>query len=276
MSRSVMFDELDREALAALAPEALLVWPVGATEQHGPHLPVGTDAMHAEWVALAAVERLSGTIPFVVAPTLRIGSSAHHVPFGGTLSVSTWTYYRAVREGVEGLIDGGFRQLFILNGHGGNHELIELVARDVALERPAVHIAAGSWWAMARDELTAAGAADAGHFPGHAGHFETSLVMAMRPELVREPLPHREPGVAVAAPGVRFRAERSGFWQDIEGFTDSPDLADAGLGRRWLEVGADVVAKAFAEFHRAALDSRSSGEPRHRVGDAAAGRPTPA
>jgi creatinine amidohydrolase len=256
VARPTLFEELDRESLAALAGEGLLVWPVGATEQHGPHLPVGTDAMHAEWVAHAAVERLGGVVPIVVAPTLRIGSSAHHVPFGGTLSFTTWTYYRAVREAVEALIGGGFRRLFILNGHGGNHELIALVARDVALERSDVHIAAGSWWAMARAELTAAGAADAGRFPGHAGRFETSLVLAMRPELVRGPLPHREPGTAVGRSGNDLRAEHSGFWQAIEGFTDSPDLAEAELGRRWLEVAAQVVARAFESFYR---ESRGEG-----------------
>ena len=145
----VLFEELTRVALRELAPEALAVWPVGATEQHGPHLPVGTDAMHAEWVAREAAARAAAQLTVVVAPTLRIGSSAHHLPFGGTMSLPTETYHRVIRAGVESLVTDGFRRVFVVNGHGGNHELIQLAVRDLALELPDVHLAAGSWWAMA-------------------------------------------------------------------------------------------------------------------------------
>ena len=147
-----LFDELTRDACRAAAHEAVLVWPVASTEQHGPHLPTGTDAMHAEWVAHEAARLVDGQVPLVVAPTLRFGSSAHHVPFGGTMSLSTDTFYRVVYEGVESLLAGGWHRLFIVNGHGGNHEIIQLVARDIALEHD-VHVAAGSWWAIARDAL---------------------------------------------------------------------------------------------------------------------------
>jgi creatinine amidohydrolase len=246
------FEELTRETLRRLAPEALLVWPVGATEQHGPHLPVGTDAMHAEWVARAAADRAASSITCVVAPTLRIGSSAHHLPFGGTMSLPTETYYRTVRAGVESLVASGFRRIFVINGHGGNHELIALVVRDVALEHERVHLAAGSWWAMAWDELIAAGAGEVGRFPGHAGRFETSVMLAMRPELVTLPLPHREsPGSTDPRRfGGDYRAEHAGSWQAIDGYGDSPDLADAALGRRWLDVAADAVARALVTFQR--------------------------
>ena len=244
-----LFDELTRDACRAAAREAVLVWPVASTEQHGPHLPTGTDAMHAEWVAHEAARLVDGQVPLVVAPTLRFGSSAHHVPFGGTISLSTDTFYRVVYEGVESLLAGGWHRLFIVNGHGGNHEIIQLVARDIALEHD-VHVAAGSWWAIARDALREAGAADAGRFPGHAGRFETSLVMAMRPELVVPPLPHRdEPGpTGPPVVGGELRVEHHGWWQAIDGYGDSPDLADAELGRRWLMVGSQEVAKAFAHF----------------------------
>ena len=79
----MLFEELTREALRRLAPDALVVWPVGATEQHGPHLPVGTDAMHAEWVARAAAERASNgaraavVADFVAGMTDRYAISEH-------------------------------------------------------------------------------------------------------------------------------------------------------------------------------------------------------
>lgn len=250
----VLFDELTRVRLRELSADALVVWPVGATEQHGPHLPTGTDAMHAEWVAREAAVRAAALgVTVVVAPTLRIGSSQHHLPFGGTMSLPTETYYRTIRAGVESLVTDGFSRVFVVNGHGGNHELIQVVVRDLALDLPDVHLAAGSWWAMAWDELVAAGAAEIGRFPGHAGRFETSLVLAMRPELVVHPLPHRDdPGTTDTRRfGGDWRPEHSGSWQAIDGYGDSPDLASAELGHRWLDVASDAVARAYASFQRA-------------------------
>ncbi|MEI7772206.1 MAG: creatininase family protein, partial [Chloroflexales bacterium] len=187
----LLLDELTRAEARALAPDALVVLPVGATEQHGPHLPVGTDRMIVEHVARAAAAQVAGAIPVVVAPTLPFGSSHHHVPFGGTLSLGTETYYRALVDLAESLIASGFRRIFILNGHGGNSELIQLVARDLALKHPAT-LAAAPYWTIAWDALVAERAHVAAGLPGHAGTFETSLVLALRPDLVREPRPHRD------------------------------------------------------------------------------------
>jgi creatinine amidohydrolase len=244
--------ELTRERCRELGPDSLLVWPIGSTEQHGPHLPVGTDAIGAEWIARTAAERMADRVGIVLAPTLWLGSSPHHVPFGGTMSLDSETYLRVLSQGLTSLMKSGFQRIFMLNGHGGNHELAQLAARDVALEQD-VHIAAGSWWTIAWDALVAAGAADIGRFPGHAGRFETSLLLAMRPELVIHPLPHRDdpgPTTDTRRFGGDYRAEHHGSWQAIDGYGDSPDLADAASGAKWLDVAATVVADTFVEFQR--------------------------
>src|SRR3954471_7529106 len=200
----MLFAELTRTDLAALAPDALAVVPLGATEQHGPHLPTGTDFFHAEWVAREAANRAADRIPIVVTPTLPFGSSEHHFPFGGTISLPTTVYYDAVTAIVESLARDGFRRVFLVNGHGGNHELIQLVARDIALRLP-IAVAASSWWSAGWDVMIAAGAKEGGRLPGHAGGFETSLVMAMRPELVAHDLmPDRAPTPSPA--DIRFPA----------------------------------------------------------------------
>ncbi|HEX5692471.1 MAG TPA: creatininase family protein, partial [Roseiflexaceae bacterium] len=154
---SLLFDEHTREELRALAPTTLLVLPVGATEQHGPHLPVATDRLAVEHIARAAAQEAAAQIPVLVAPTLPFGSSHHHIPFGGTLSLGTETYYRVLVDLAESLIASGFRRIFILNGHGGNSELIQLAARDVALKHPA-HLAAAPYWTIAWDALVEEGA----------------------------------------------------------------------------------------------------------------------
>src|SRR5262245_34367011 len=118
-----LLHELTREDARAAAADTLLLLPVGSVEQHGPHLPLGTDFMTAEHLALEAAERAGREIPVVVAPTLPFGSSHHHIPFGGTMSLSTETYYRLLYELGSSLADSGFRILFLINGHGGNHEV---------------------------------------------------------------------------------------------------------------------------------------------------------
>ncbi len=251
MASRLMLNELTREEARAVAPETLVVFPTGATEQHGPHLPVGTDFFAVDHIARAAAAEAAGQIPVVVAPTLPFGSSAHHLPFGGTMSIATETYYRVVSDLVESLITGGFRRIFILNGHGGNHELAELVARDVALKHPA-HVAAGSYWRIAWDALIAADVHTHGRLAGHAGFFETSLSLTLKPDLVRQPLPHREGATGSdARDSARpYRGEHHGSWQSMNGFTDSPDRATAEWGQVFLQAIVRAVAAALTEFCR--------------------------
>lgn len=246
---SLLFDELTRDDLRALAPEAVVLLPVGATEQHGPHLPVGTDRFAVEHVAREAARRVADRVPIVVAPTLPFGSSHHHLPFGGTLSLGTATYYRVVSDLVESLLTAGFRRVFVLNGHGGNHELIQLAVRDLALTREA-NLAAASYWTVAWDELVRLDTHHFGRFPGHAGAFETSLVLALRPDLVREPRPHRD-NVSPSTPNLAppYRLEMHGSWQAIDGYTDSPDRGEAERGRTYLDTIAAAVGNALTEFY---------------------------
>lgn len=245
------FAELNREQLRALAPDTLVVLPIGATEQHGPHLATGTDFFAIQAIATASAKIAGTQIPILVAPTLPFGSSDHHLIFGGTLSLSTETYYRVLRELLESLVTSGFRQIFLLNGHGGNHELAELAARDVVGHRDAA-IGAASYWALAWDALAAAGACDSRRLPGHAGDFETSLMLALRPDLTPGPLPRRDrpessdPLQRVAP----YRAERAGWWREVNGFTDSPAQATAENGHRWLALIAREVARSLIEFYR--------------------------
>jgi creatinine amidohydrolase len=247
----LLLEELTREELRDLAPDALVLLPVGATEQHGPHLPVGTDRLAVEYVAWAAADAVNH-VPVVVAPTLPFGSSHHHLPFGGTLSLSTETYYRVLVDLIESLITDGFRRIFILNGHGGNSELIQLAARDTALKHEA-HVAAAPYWTIAWDALLAEDAHRRAGLPGHAGTFETSLMLAMRPELVRESRPHRDNPPDEDTRGfLPYRAEFHGAWQQIEGFTDSPDQASAERGARYLAVIVHEVARALTEFYQRA------------------------
>lgn len=253
-NQRVLLHEITRQEAAARAATALIVLPVGATEQHGPHLPLGTDFLIVEHLARETALIARRQIDVLVAPTLPYGSSHHHLPFGGTVSLSTERYYRALSDMVESLIAGGVRRVFILNGHGGNHEIIQLVARDLALRHP-VNLGAASYWDLARPVLADQAPELGGRLPGHAGLFETSLLLALRPDLVANPLPHRPPDdlPRYAIPPTPFRAERHGFWQSIDGHTDSPHQADAARGQRLLDLIVPAVADALVTFARLPL-----------------------
>ncbi len=246
----LLFEELTRDEIRTLAPNTMALLPVGAMEQHGPHLPVGTDSFTVEYIARTAAAKLAADVPVLVAPTLPFGSSHHHLPFSGMLSLGTETCYRVLSDIAESLIIDGFRRIFILNGHGGNNELIQLVARDLTLKHP-VHIAAASYWTIAWDGLVKEDAHVGAGLPGHSGRFETSLMLALRPDLVREPRPHRDAptGSDPRSFYSPYRAELHGSWQHIDGFTDSPDQGRADIGARYLATIVGSVAHALMEFN---------------------------
>jgi creatinine amidohydrolase len=243
---------MTREELRAVAPDTTVVLPLGATEQHGPHLPSGTDFFTVEHLARSAAATASAEIPITVAPVLPFGSSHHHLMFGATLSLRTETYYRVLKDLLKSLVTDGFRRIFLLNGHGGNNELAELAARDVALKYSA-RIAAGPYWTIAWDALIAQQAHLGCRLPGHAGVFETSVMLALRPELVAGKLPHREYKKDADPKGFHgpYRHEQHGFWKEIDGYTDTPGGASAERGKRYIEAVVAALAKTFVEFGRA-------------------------
>ncbi len=249
MGQAVQFANLTRERVRALAPGAVAVVPTGATEQHGPHLPVGTDTFGVGHIAWAAAEAAADRANVVVTPTLPFGSSHHHLPFGGTISFSTETYLRVIRDIVESLIGTGFRRILLLNGHGGNRAALGMVAHDISLNHP-VQIAAASYWEIARHAVAEMEWASGGHFPGHAGAFESSMVLAVRPEAVVEKLPHRdwaEYAEMDPPPGLLDISDYS-IWSTINGFTDNPSAASGEAGQAYLDLIVPAVADAYAEL----------------------------
>ncbi|MCA1644282.1 MAG: creatininase family protein [Chloroflexi bacterium] len=245
----ILLQDWTRQDAAISAGTTLLVLPVGATEQHGPHLPTGTDFLCVEHIARLAAARAAERIPVVVAPTLPFGSSHHHLPFGATLSLATETYYRVLVDLLESAIGRGFGRIFVLNGHGGNHKVVQLVARDLVLKHQA-SIAAASWWTLAANALVATGAIERGRVPGQAGALETALVLALRPELVREPRPHRAsgPGLDPRPFADSYRVEEPGFWQRFDGYTDSPNRGEGSDGQVYFDLAIAAAADAFVQF----------------------------
>ena len=136
MKKSYRWDNLTSREIRALSEqEAIVLLPTGSTEQHGPHLPVGTDAILATWFAerTAAALQEQG-IPAVVAPTFAVANSVHHMNFPGSMSLNPRTYIQALQEQCRAIAAHGFHKIAIINGHGGNIAPTKTAIIDINIE----------------------------------------------------------------------------------------------------------------------------------------------
>ncbi|NUB90563.1 creatininase family protein [Haloterrigena sp. SYSU A121-1] len=212
----------------------LAVVPVGSTEQHGPHAPLGTDVVAAEAVADAGVERVDREV--VRAPAIPVGIAEEHRQFPGTMWVSEDTFRDYVREAVESLAHHGFDRVVIVNGHGGNVDALREVGGRITRDGDAY--AVPFTWFEAVGEHSAE--------MGHGGPLETALLRHCEPDLVREER------IEEARDG---RAESWGDWlsysnlaYDAAEFTENGVVGDPGDGDRQrgeelLELAGDALAR---------------------------------
>jgi len=172
--------------LDALDRDTVVVLPLGSCEQHGRHLPLLTDTLEVEAIAAAVEQQRCDRV--LVAPTLWLGSSHHHRDYPGTLSVRPSVYARMIQDLVMSVVEAGFSRVLLLNGHGGNEApaaeaLSELVATKDRADEAWLVIA--SWWNIAQRSLTAKCLGMSTPSLDHACEYETSLVLFLRPDLVR-------------------------------------------------------------------------------------------
>jgi creatinine amidohydrolase len=245
---SNLFENLNRMELDK-KNDCLVIIPVGAIEQHGPHLAAGTDFIIIDEVTKAAVSAIAKNHEVIQIPTLPFGFSDHHLQFGATVSLRPETLQLVLLDICRSLLRSGFKNLFILNGHGGNNEIISIVAREFAIAND-LRVGASSYWIMAWDELVNESAHDSNRLPGHAGAFETSIMQYLRPNLVKEPLPERK-GEFSSNPHSfygSFMAEDPRNWTRIDGYSDSPNKARSSDGERWFKATVNGVTRALLEF----------------------------
>jgi creatinine amidohydrolase/Fe(II)-dependent formamide hydrolase-like protein/7-cyano-7-deazaguanine synthase in queuosine biosynthesis len=167
------------DAAARLKQVDVALLPVGATEQHGPHLPLDTDAFDAEYLAMRVAEACDAPHPLVL-PAIAYGISYHHDDFPGTVSITNDTLSRLIYDIGMSAARNGIRKLVIINGHGGNspalNQAAQMINRDA---RIFVCVDTGE-----TSDVDIAGFIETPN-DVHAGEIETSTSLAVRPELVR-------------------------------------------------------------------------------------------
>lgn len=248
---TVDFERLDRARTVA-------VLPVAATEQHGPHLPVGTDALICRGILDATLARLDATVPVVVLPALEIGSSDEHADFAGTLSIAAERLLSVWTDIGRSVAQAGLRKLLILNTHGGQRGLVDLAALRLRIDAQMLvarcsYFAFGSPEGLFEPDEIAHGI--------HGGEVETSLMLHLAPDLVRREalddhdslgshLARSERWLGVEKPvGIGWKA------QDLNasGVVGAASRADAGRGAAYLEHVADSLATLLGELAAAPL-----------------------
>ncbi len=212
----------------------LAVLPVGSTEQHGPHAPLGTDALAAEAVAEAGVDAFDGEV--VVAPRISVGISEEHRQFPGTMWVSPDTFRAYVREAVDSLATHGLDRVVLVNGHGGNIDALREVAGTITRHDDAYAVPF-TWFEAVGDHSSDM---------GHGGPLETALVRAVHPDLVREE--RIEDAREGAADGWGEWVSYANLAYDSAEFTENgvvgdPAEGDAARGDELLELAAAALAR---------------------------------
>ena len=246
--KTVHWQEMWRhELLAALEDDPVVLVPVGSVEQHGPHCPMDVDISHTQALAVETARAIDA-FPVIVAPPIWVGLTHYNMGEVGTITLSVETFIAMVCEICRSIWANGFKRIVLLNGHGGNEAIIQVISIKLAEED--VWVLPITYWNMVRTILIE----EADHdkdFIGHGGEWETSLQLYLRPTLI-----DRSRMVA--------NQRRPGFTDDIRAFTgfperrrerehgvaDNPFPATAEKGERLFTAARDKLIEVCRQYHQ--------------------------
>ena len=236
---------------AVLAKRVVLI-PVAAIEQHGYHLPIDMDNLAVEAVCGEAARRVPDLL--LAIPPIHYGYNEHNMDFPGTVSVTMEHFLHYCYDVGASMARQGFQRIVFVNGHGSNAMLLNLTARKLTMETDAA-VAALSHWSLAKPEVDRLRQSD---FPGgmaHAGEFETSLYLHLRPELVKidrmvdeyehRPIPQSWSDLFGEGP-VHFVDHYSR--NDHSGVAGAATLATAEKGHAFFECEVNALIQLGRDF----------------------------
>jgi creatinine amidohydrolase len=238
------WEELSVADIEALDRDAtVLLLPLGSVEQHGRHLPLGTDSMLATAVSLEAA-RLMGRA--AVLPPPWYGFSQHHMRFPGTVTLRAETMMALIEDIAQSVVAHGFRRLVLVNGHGGNVGLTDILSAKLGHQfYRRARVAGLTYFQLARDSIAKFRLSTAGGM-GHACEFETAMMQHVRPDLVnmqRAMVTYPNTGSAYVSTDLII-GSRVRTYHDFGDLSESGTLGDPSL----------ASAEAGAQFHRVVVE----------------------
>jgi len=241
------------------AEGSVLVVPVGSVEQHGHHLPVATDTLLADAVATGAAERVADEQPTLVAPPVWTGYSPHHRSLGGTLTADADRLVELLEDVADSAAEMGFDGVLFVNGHGGNGPLVDVAVSTAGEAHPELEVAGVTYFELAEPFADEIRDSEPGGM-AHGGEFETSLLLHLRPELVRE---DEIEGTYLDEPYERggkdlLEGGPVTTYTPFEEYSESgaigdPDLASAEKGEALYDRICDELADVLETVHRQAV-----------------------
>jgi creatinine amidohydrolase len=241
------WENLSTEEFSGINRATPVILNIAAIEQHGPHLPLRTDAAIGSHFLARLDNRLDDKV--LILPQVKVCCSEHHMDFAGTLSVRHDTFLHYVSDILRSVIQHGFCNLIIFNSHGGNQAIGQVLIEKLGTSHPNCRFAMLTWWRLAKPELEVIRESSPGGV-GHACEFETSLMLYAFPESVRELLiggmsrastyDWAEGDMLIGERGSLFRtmAEKS----NGTGVVGDPSLATAEKGERITEAVVTALA----------------------------------
>lgn len=235
-------------------PNTVVVVPVGSMEQHGPHLPLETDSRLVQEVATRAAQMAANRISVLVTPTVWLGLSGQHIDFCGTLTLDPHCFMDVMSAIVQNLERHGFRRIVLLNGHGGNMAALDTIARAFQSEVKTLVVAVAYWRLAEEGRIEAVRQSGPGGM-AHAGEFETSCMLFLRPELVHlDRMIRRVPKWNTRYFAMDLQISRKvQLTHKVSDFSDSgvfgdPTIASAEKGEEFLKAVIHGVADFLVEF----------------------------
>ena len=244
MTEQIHWEQLRSPQLKKLAEaNAIVIVPVGSTEQHGPHLPVKVDALLATEVARRSALKVQTHQPIVVTPTVWCGLAEHHMDFCGTLTLDFETFHALLKNLCRSIRHHGFQRIFLLNGHGGNIAALNVICSELVRELDGLRVIAGTYWTLPEVAQKFAEILEVQQNVRHAGEAETSMMLALEPELVDQAILSQADGT----PEIPYYQSGISRWVSFKGVSangviGSPSVATAAKGELLLEVASEGIA----------------------------------
>ncbi len=249
----MIWDQLTSPEINNLDRNIPVVFTVSATEQHGLHLPVATDRMIGEHFC----NELNKVIPdkVLILPIMSVGISEHHMDFTGTLTIQHQTFLNQAEDILSSVVRHGFRNIILFNSHGGNLAAGQLLLEKFGAMHPDIQMVFATWWKILGDSIFELNESGPGGV-GHAGEFETSLMLYMNPELVKLDKIEAVKNIKTYdwAEADMIRGSLASIYRSMKGQTSNgvfgnPSVHSVEKGRQITDMVTDSMKKIILDLY---------------------------